>query len=212
MAPVVFGLPLSEMKWSKFKSSYMWNNVYHLRRTKFIVYQCALIFLVVSESLGTAVLSDYTDQQKYLQGQDSHALEYNNDYVGVASYNIFAGIFTAFIFGSAFFFDLIWPERKESRSVRLAWKVCGVLSAIFTLASALSLTTITARHSAYVSGTPQAETDRLLAGFPKKSDPLVYHHNPRAIAAVVFVWPGWVSTVARYVSESLNFVVQYVLD
>lgn len=33
------------------------NKDYHLRRTKFIVYQLAMIFCVVSESLGTAVLS-----------------------------------------------------------------------------------------------------------------------------------------------------------
>lgn len=38
MAPVIWGLNLGEIQWSKFKSSYMWNNEYHLRRTKFIVY------------------------------------------------------------------------------------------------------------------------------------------------------------------------------
>lgn len=58
MAPVIWGLDLAEFKWSKFKSSYMFGNKdYHLRRTKFVVYQLALIFCVVSESLGTAVLS-----------------------------------------------------------------------------------------------------------------------------------------------------------
>ena len=57
MAPVIWGLDLAEIKWSKFKSSYMWNSDYHLRKTKFVVYQCALIFCVVSESLGTAALS-----------------------------------------------------------------------------------------------------------------------------------------------------------
>lgn len=57
MAPVIWGLDLAEIKWGKFKSSYMWNRDYHLRRTKFIVYQLALIFCVVSESLGTAALS-----------------------------------------------------------------------------------------------------------------------------------------------------------
>lgn len=57
MAPVIWGLPLEEIKWSKFKSGYMWNNEYHLRRTKFIVYQAAMILCVVSESLGTDVLS-----------------------------------------------------------------------------------------------------------------------------------------------------------
>lgn len=57
MAPVIWGLDLKEIQWAKFKSSYMWNTTYHLRRTKFIVYQCALIFCVVSESLGTSALS-----------------------------------------------------------------------------------------------------------------------------------------------------------
>lgn len=58
MAPVIWGLDLKEMQWGKFGNSYMWKNRdYHLRRTKFIIYQCALIFCVVSESLGTAALS-----------------------------------------------------------------------------------------------------------------------------------------------------------
>ena len=57
MAPVIWGLDLAEIKWSKFGNSYMWNTDYHLRRTKFIVYQLALILCVVSESLGTAALS-----------------------------------------------------------------------------------------------------------------------------------------------------------
>jgi hypothetical protein len=35
----------------------MWNNEYHLRRTRFAIYQLAMILCVVSESLGTAVLS-----------------------------------------------------------------------------------------------------------------------------------------------------------
>lgn len=54
---VIWGLDLKEMQWGKFKNSYMWNNEYHLRRTKFIVYQLAMIFCVISESLGTAALS-----------------------------------------------------------------------------------------------------------------------------------------------------------
>lgn len=55
---VIWGLDLKEMQWGKFKSSYMFKNRdYHLRRTKFIVYQLAMILTVVSESLGTAALS-----------------------------------------------------------------------------------------------------------------------------------------------------------
>jgi len=197
MAPVIWGLPLAEIKWSKFKNSYMWNTVYHLRRTKFIIYQCAMICCVVSESLGTAALSDYVDQQNFVQGLDNNALEYNDDFIGIASYNIFAGIFVATIFGAAFFFDLFWPERHESRSVRLAWKICAVLACIMYLASALGLTIIVATRHAYVSGVGSDEANRLLALYG--GSPLIYKHNGRALASVVFSWPGWVFTVARYV-------------
>jgi hypothetical protein len=55
---------MHEMRWSKFETSYMWNNDYHLRRTRFATYQLAMLLCVVSESLGTAALS----------GESSHVL------------------------------------------------------------------------------------------------------------------------------------------
>lgn len=57
MAPVIWGLDLKEMQWGKFKGKYMFNDVYHLRKTKMIVYQIAMILCVCSESVGTAALS-----------------------------------------------------------------------------------------------------------------------------------------------------------
>ncbi|KAI5361016.1 hypothetical protein Slin14017_G091910 [Septoria linicola] len=199
MAPVIWGLDLKEIQWNKFGNKNMWNNEYHLRRTKFIVYQCALIFCVVSESLGTAALSDYVDSQKYVAQLDETVYVYNNDYIGAASYNIFAGVLVAFIFGAAFFFDLFWPERHESKSVLLAWKVCGVLSTVFYLASALTLTVITAKNCGYFRG-PLGVNDgygqQLLSQFTKDGGtPLCYRKNSRAVAAVVFAWVGWVSVL-----------------
>lgn len=189
-------MPLSEFKWGKFGSKNMWNSVYHLRRTKFIVYQCALIFCVISESLGTDVLSDYVDQQNFIAKLNNSALEYNDDYVGMASYNIFAGVFVAFIFGAAFFFDLIWPERHEDRGIRVAWKICGVVATTFYLGAALGMTIITATRHAYVSGVNAGTAQTLLEQYSKADEtPLVYRHNPRAIASVVFAWLGWVSTL-----------------
>jgi len=139
---VIWGLDLREIHWSKFKSSYMWNNEYHLRRTKFIVYQLAMIFCVVSESLGTAALSDYIDQEDFVANLNPRAKVHNNNFIGIASYNIFVGIYVATIFGSGFFFDLFWPERTESRSVKLAWKICSVFACAFTLSCALAYTDI----------------------------------------------------------------------
>ena len=123
---------------------------------------------------------------------------YNNDYVGAASYNIFAGVFVAFIFGAAFFFDLIWPERKESNGVRIAWKVCGVLAAIFHLASALTITIITATHQSHIRPGGWEKQEALWRQYEKHSEaPLDYKDNGRAIAAVVFAWLGTCSVIPR---------------
>ena len=54
---VIWGLDLHDMQWSKFRSSYMFNRIYHLRRTKMVVYQLAMILCVCSESVGTAALA-----------------------------------------------------------------------------------------------------------------------------------------------------------
>lgn len=184
MAPVIFGLNLGEFTWSKFGNKNMWNKFYYLRRTKFVIYQCALIFCVLSESLGTAALSDYVDEQKYIRGLNSEAYEYNNDYIGIASYNIFAGVFVAFVFGAAYFFDLIWPERHEDRGIRVAWKICAVVATVFYFAAALAMTIIVAIRSAYISGVSSEEAQRLLDAY--NGSPLIYRHNGRAIASVVF--------------------------
>ncbi|KAJ4986175.1 hypothetical protein SVAN01_08328 [Stagonosporopsis vannaccii] len=190
---VIWGLDLKEMQWGKFKSSYMFGNTdYHLRRTKFGIYQGAMILTVVSESLGTAALSDYVDQQKFVAIHSPGATVHNNNFVGIASYNIFVGIFVATIFGAAFFFDLFWPERHESRAVKIAWRVCSVFACALTLSCALAYTYIVATQSAYVSGTDAANAGRLLAEYG--GSPMRYASNGRAIASVVFLWPGMVFT------------------
>ncbi|OAL43499.1 hypothetical protein IQ07DRAFT_295244 [Pyrenochaeta sp. DS3sAY3a] len=191
---VIWGLDLKEMQWGKFKNSYMWNNEYHLRRTKFIVYQLAMILCVVSESLGTAALSDYVDQQSFVSAINPNATVHNNNFIGIASFNIFVGIYVATIFGSAFFFDLFWPERVESRAVKLAWRICSVFACLLTLACALAYTEIVARGHAYVSGVGAEEAQALLAAYG--GSPLRYRDNGRAIASVVFLWPGMVATFA----------------
>ncbi|KAJ4336135.1 hypothetical protein N0V95_008696 [Ascochyta clinopodiicola] len=191
---VIWGLDLKDMQWGKFKSSYMFGNRdYHLRRTKFGIYQGAMILTVVSESLGTAALSDYVDQQKFVATHSPGATVHNNNFVGIASYNIFVGIFVATIFGAAFFFDLFWPERHESKAVKTAWRACSVFACILTLSCALAYTYIVATQSAFVSGTDSATADRLIDEFGGTST-MRYASNPRALASVVFLWPGMVFT------------------
>ncbi|PYH86276.1 hypothetical protein BO82DRAFT_326452 [Aspergillus uvarum CBS 121591] len=191
---VIWGLDLKEIQWNKFKSSNMFTRIYHLRRTKMIVYQLAMILCVCSESTGTAALSDYVDQQSSIERHHPGVSVYNNDFVGAASYNIFVGVAVATIFGAAFFFDLFWPERHESKSVRLAWKICGVVVSIMMLSSALTMTIITATRSVQVHGTDAAGA-REFWSESKKKPAFVYRKNPKALASVVLAWPGWVFTV-----------------
>lgn len=142
---------------------------------------------------GTDVLSKYLSERKYVQKySDSLGASVtvkSHDIVGSFSYNIFVGVFVATIFGAAFFFDLFWPERNESRSVRIAWKACAVLSCIFTLSSAILLTVILSTKRAVLVGN--------YTGIVFKLDPpLQYKENGESIASVVLIWLGWIATCA----------------
>jgi len=192
--PVIWGLDLKEIQWGKFKGNNMWNNAYHLRRTKFIIYQAAMILCVVSESLGTDALSKYVDQQKDVAKADSKAYVYNNDYVGIASFNIFVGVYVATIFGAAFFFDLFWPERHESKGVRLAWKVNALLCPIFVLADAIAYTVIVCTHNAHVSGVSSERAQEVLSS--SGGPPITYHENGRVVASLVLLWLGFPFVIA----------------
>ncbi|KAE8451606.1 hypothetical protein EG329_003679 [Mollisiaceae sp. DMI_Dod_QoI] len=192
---VIWGLDLKEMQWGKFKGSYMFNRIYHLRRTKMIVYQIAMILCVISESVGTAALSDYVDEQDGIQtrfGKAAHVQ--NNDIIGILSYNIFIGIAVATIFGSGFFFDLFWPERHESPSVKMAWRICSVVISIMALADAIGATVIVASHRAYIAGISTALAD---VYFRENGPPNpVYRKNADAVTSVVILWPGVIATFA----------------
>ncbi|EKD14817.1 uncharacterized protein L3040_003964 [Drepanopeziza brunnea f. sp. 'multigermtubi'] len=192
---VIWGLDLHEMQWGKFKGSYMFNQVYHLRCTKMIVYQIAMILCVCSESVGTAALTDYVDQQDAISRLSAgRAMVHNSDIVGIFSYNIFVGIAVATIFGSGFFFDLFWPERQESRAVKMAWKVCSVVVSLMALADALAMTLIIATHKAHISGVSPvaAELYVRVNGPPNR----IYRKNAYNVASVCLLWPGVVASFA----------------
>lgn len=196
---VIWGLDLHDIQWYKFKSSYMFGNTdFHMRRTKFIIYQCAMIFLVVSESLGTAVLSDYVDQQNYLQKRFPGIDVWNDDYVGIASYNIFVGVFAAIVFGAAFFFDLFFPDRYEPRWMQNIWMGGAIFSCIAGLGDALAYTVILCLHGVHIGNIDQNDPSlvAILAGEQGKT-PVLYRDSGRAIASVVLLWLGWACAVAR---------------
>jgi len=191
---VIWGLNLRDMRWGNFKSSYMFGNKdYHLRRTKFVVYQIAMLFCVVSESVGTAALSDYVKQQSKIESLHSSAEVHNDDFVGIASYNIFVGIAVATIFGAGFFFDLFFPERYEPRNIRWSWRISAVVVTVMCFADALALTVIVATGRARITANSQ---DAQAIAQEKINPPLRYRDNGRAIASVVCLWIGLVGTVA----------------
>jgi hypothetical protein len=65
---------------------------------------------------------EYVDQQDFVERMNNKALVYNDDFVGIASYNIFVGIYVATIFGSGFFFDLDSPGKSaQSWQSSSAW-------------------------------------------------------------------------------------------
>ena len=127
--------------------------------------------------------------------------------MGAASYNIFTGIYVAVIFGAGFFFDLFFPERKESNAVRLAWKICAVLACVFALADALTLTIIVTTKRSFViadAATLKAIATRLL------SPNLIYKKNGKAVASVCLLWPGFVFTVCSCVLLFMSHQHDYV--
>lgn len=65
---------------------------------------------------------------------------------------------------------------------------------MLTLSCALAYTDIVATRSAFVTGTNAEEGQKLLSLYG--GSPLRYRDNGRAIASVVFLWPGMVFTYA----------------
>lgn len=119
---------------------------------------------------------------------------HNDDFVGIASFNIFVGISVATIFGAAFFFDLFFPTRYEPMNIRWAWRISAVVVCIMALADAIAFTVITATGNAWISAN---DADTAAIAREHLAPPLTYRHNGKAVASVVLLWLGLVATVAR---------------
>ena len=136
------------------------------------------------------------DQQSEIERLHSSARVYNDNFVGIASYNIFVGIYIATIFGAAFFFDLFFPERWEPVNIRWWWRACAIFGCVMCLADALAFTVIVACYKSTI--TASSVDAAAIAQEKLHHDPnLVYRHNGKAVASIVFLWIGLVSTIAR---------------
>jgi len=193
----VFGLDLNAIRFGAFKSSRMFDKRYYLRRDRFVVYQIAMIFTVVGECMATNTLDKYLQLQNQVSASQPGASMFNNDIVGAAGFTIFAGVYTACVFGTMFFFLLFWPALPES----ILWsriKYGGAISAaIFDLGAALTSTIIIASHSAYLIPSPTGSFDQLQQQFNNPNPPFQYRQYGFCIAWLVLFWIG---TVASFIS------------
>ena len=116
--------------------------------------------------------------------------------MGIASYNIFVGIYIATIFGAGFFFDLFFPARWEPTNIRWWWRGCAVFACMLVTGDAIGFTIIVSTHRATITANTQ---DAAAIAVEHIGPPLRYWANGRAIASVVFLWIGFVGTYARSV-------------
>lgn len=135
------------------------------------------------------------DQQSEIEDLHSSAHVHNDDFVGIAAFNIFVGIAVATIFGAGFFFDLFFPERWEPVNIRWAWRISAVVVSAMCLADAIAFTVITATGNAWISANSQDAADIARENL---DPPTLYRNNGKAIASVVLLWLGLVATIARY--------------
>ena len=134
------------------------------------------------------------DQQSDIERLHSSAAVHNDDFVGIASYNILVGISVATIFGAAFFFDLFFPTRYEPMNIRWAWRISAVVVCVMAFADAVAFTVITATGNAWISA---GDADAAAIAREHLDPPLTYRHNGKAVASVVLLWLGLVATIAR---------------
>lgn len=146
---------------------------------------------------------------------DGRAKVHCRDIIAVFSYNVFIGIAVATIFGSGFFFDLFWPERKESKAVKVAWKISSVVVSFMALADAIAVTVcknlycllcsqiltsilqiIIATRRVVITNVLYEEGQALLRGNGPPNP--IYRHNPYNVASTVILWPGVVASFARW--------------
>ena len=146
-----------------------------------------------TESRTDQDITDYVKEQSSIEKLHSSAKVHNDDFVGIASYNIFCGVSVATIFGAGFFFDLFFPERYEPRNIRWAWRLSAVFVTLCTFADAIAFTVIVATKRAWISA-DSIDAERI--ALEHINPPLVYKHNGRAIASTVFLWIGLMSTIA----------------
>lgn len=223
---ILWGLDLNQIRPSAFTARRMWAPRFHLRRTRFVVYQLAMILLVVGESVGTAAMSKYLDLQSYIEKAVPGVSLYQNDVrlslsvissacasaltntfqiVGVASFTIFAGVYTATVLGTMFFFNLFWPALPETKFWARTKLYSATFATLAVLGACISSTIIgaaRAAHYEFAAGVDHAAAVQAIRDAGLTFPPLRYKKYSYVIVWLVFIWVGWLFTVWRSVSRA----------
>lgn len=145
--------------------------------------------------MATYTLDKYLHLQNDVSAYQPGASLFNNDIVGVAAFTIFAGVYTATVFGTMFFFLLFWPTLSET----VVWyriKATGAIFAVLAVfGAAISSTIIVATHKAYLIPSPNGDFGALQAAFSNPRPPYVYKHYPYVYPWLVLTWVGWLFTI-----------------
>jgi len=145
--------------------------------------------------MATYTLDRYLQLQKDVTAYQPGASLFNNDIVGVAAFTIFAGVYTATVFGTMFFFLLFWPALSET----VVWyriKATGAIFAVLAVfGAAISSTIVIATHKAYLIPSPTGDFGALQAAFSHPQPPYAYKDYRFVYPWLVLTWVGWLFTI-----------------
>ncbi|KAF2166985.1 hypothetical protein M409DRAFT_23029 [Zasmidium cellare ATCC 36951] len=192
MPTLITGLHDSEVRWSKFKNSYMYNDTYYLRRTKFVIYQCATTAVGVCSGMAGQGIHKYNHTATYTESLSPTLSVTTTPIIAVLALNIASAGLIGTIFTPAIFFDLFWPERWEASRIQNAWKYAAATSSLLQLAAAVALTVVMGTGHVDITAGSDAEWELARAVW---SDGLYNYDGGLVVATVVLSWIGAVFTV-----------------
>lgn len=221
--PLIQNWPREERTWGKFKASYMYNSVYYLRRTKFIVYQLATNNVQIVTGIGVNMLqgspaiiypllfdvkrSLTSNIADYVAVKNTHIPNFpsahlnTTNLIGSIAFLLFTSFTLSPFFSTALFFDLFWPERIESPAMQRIWKAGSSTICVFQFAASLAITLVIALGEVGSSGVDGEEKDMIREEWQGKQ--LIYKRYTLGWVLVAFCWVQFGLVVWRYVQSAL---------
>lgn len=108
------------------------------------------------------------------------------NFVGTFAIALFSCLFIGFFPGAAVFFEIFWPERVESRSAQLMWKIGMLAATVLQFVASLAFTIVVATGKVGIHGV--TGEDEAMVRRDWGSSKLEYGDEKRALVSVVFCW------------------------